>query len=55
METPFSYANRNDFSHQVSVRFRSRGGESRIFLVELNMKKNPFQDRQFCFSEDDLR
>ena len=55
METPFSYANRNNFSHQVSVRFRSRSGESRICLAELNMKKNPFQDKQFCFSYDFLR
>ena len=52
METPFSYANRNDFRHQVSVRFRPPGGDSRIFLAELQMKKNPFQEKQFCFTID---
>jgi len=31
METSFSYANRMDFRHQVSVRFRRSGGDSRIF------------------------
>ncbi len=55
METPFSYANRNDFSHKVSVRFRNRDGESRIFVAELNMKKNPFQNRQFFFGIESLR
>ena len=49
METPFSYANRNDFRHQVAVRFGRPGGESRIFLAELIMNRNPFQDKQFCF------
>ncbi len=55
METPFSYAKRNNFSHKVSVRFRKINGESRIFLAELKMKKNPFQDRQFCFCTNNLR
>lgn len=52
METPFSYANRMDLRHQVSVRFGRQGGDSRIYLTELKMKKNPFQNKQFCFSID---
>ena len=52
METPFSYEKRNDFSHQVSVRFRPPGSESRIYLAEIKMKKNPFEDQQFCFTVD---
>ena len=50
METPFSYANRMDFSHQVSVRLGRKGEQSQIFLAELNMQKNPFQEKQFYFS-----
>lgn len=50
METPFSYANRMDFRQQVSVRMGRTGEQSRIYLAELNMKKNPFQNKQFCFS-----
>ena len=50
METPFSYANRMDFRHQVSVRLGRKGEQSRIFLAELNMQKNPFQNKQFYFS-----
>ncbi|MBI9107251.1 MAG: hypothetical protein JEZ04_10960 [Spirochaetales bacterium] len=49
METPFSYDTRNEFRHTVSVRFSRHGGESLICLGELRMKRNPFQDRQFCF------
>ena len=52
METPFSYANRRDFSHQVGIRFRQKSGVNKIYLSELKMKKNPFQSRQFCFSVD---
>lgn len=52
METPFSYKNRNDFRHRVSVRFRPPGAESRIFLAEIRMKKNPFQEKQYCFTVD---
>ncbi|MDC7226186.1 MAG: hypothetical protein PQJ61_05435 [Spirochaetales bacterium] len=49
METPFSYANRMDFRHQVSVRLGRMGHQSEIFLADLSMKKNPFQNKQFCF------
>ncbi|MDC7126886.1 MAG: hypothetical protein PQJ46_15045, partial [Spirochaetales bacterium] len=49
METPFSYENRNDLRHPVFVRFNRPGEKSIIFLAELVMKKNPFQNKQFCF------
>jgi hypothetical protein len=52
METPFSYDGSTDFRHTVSVRFGVQGGESRICLAELRMKKNPFQEKQFCFCID---
>ncbi len=48
METPFSYADRGNFNHRVSVRFAA-DGESRICLANLKMNKNPFQQKQFCF------
>jgi len=49
METPFSYETRMDFERQISVRIGRAGERSMIFIADLKMKKNPFQDKQFCF------